>query len=134
MSMTELRESIREAADEEKIRADIAHSYYYHSPHEAWAILKEEIEEACEAARGMEIAFDKGGIAMCPWMLVRNWTPDGRHGKDLEESICSVMSWAEQSACEMVQVAAVCRRFLESIRDGGTEWNAGKIKEDENHA
>lgn len=71
----------------------------YNSPHEAYAVMLEEVQEAQENMKclqaGMEIM----------WTAIRE---DNR--KQIGPSVVRIEHYAKQLAAEAVQVAAVCRR------------------------
>ena len=75
----------------------------YASAHEAYAVLKEEIEEAAEAQKEMESRLD------VIWEGVkRNWVTN--------IDIYQTKEWALALAEEAVQCAAVCEKFLETVQ------------------
>ncbi len=79
------------------------HGAVYASPHEAYAVLKEEVEEAAESLELLESKLSE------IWQNVRmNWNDS------------TVIYQAEQSAValaeEAVQCAAVCGRFMETLK------------------
>ena len=72
----------------------------YHSMHEGYAVLLEEVEEATEALREVQQHL------ACAWQDVRE---DAR--KLLGSEILRVEHHAKDLAAEAVQIAAVCRRM-----------------------
>ena len=77
----------------------------YASEHEGYAVLKEEIEEAADDLDQLnkDLAY--------LWALVKN-----NHIKNGNGTISEARDYAEMLAQEAVQVAAVCERFLETIK------------------
>ena len=75
----------------------------YHSEHEGYAVLLEEVEEACEAAQFMEDS------------LKRLWTSI-RQNEFSNFELSQIYNYAKALAEEAVQVAAVCERFMETIK------------------
>lgn len=94
--------AISKAIEYELINCVNNYGKTYNSSHEAYAVLKEEIEEAEEA---LEILQDKLEII---WQNTRlNW--DSK--KDVHEASNAAFSLAS----EAVQCAAVCQKFLDSV-------------------
>lgn len=81
------------------------HGAFYASEHEAYAVLKEEIEEAADDLDQLnkDLAY--------LWALIKN-----NHIKNGNGTISEARDYAEMLAQEAVQVAAVCMRFLETIK------------------
>ena len=77
----------------------------YASEYEAYAVLKEEIEEAADDLDQLnkDLAY--------LWALIKN-----NHIKNGNGTISEARDYAEMLAQEAVQVAAVCERFLETIK------------------
>lgn len=72
----------------------------FHSQHEGWAVIKEEVEEAEEELAKMKIYLAGA------W---GNITSDVQANSDIE----SLKKRAINAACEAIQVAAMCKKFLE---------------------
>ena len=72
----------------------------FHSQHEGWAVIKEEMEEAEEELAKMKIYLAGA------W---GNITSDVQANSDIE----SLKQRAINAACEAIQVAAMCQKFLE---------------------
>lgn len=77
----------------------------YASEHEAYAVLKEEIEEAADFMDRMN-----KNLAYI-WALIKN-----NHIWRGQEAIAETEKFAVELANEAVQCAAVCERFLETIK------------------
>lgn len=75
----------------------------YNSEHEAYAVLLEEVEEACEAAEFMQDA------------LKRLWASI-RQNEFSNFELSQIYNYAKGLADEAVQVAAVCERFMETVK------------------
>ena len=75
----------------------------YASEHEGYAVLLEEVEEACEAANYMQDA------------LKILWTSI-RQNEFSNFELSQVYNYAKGLAEEAVQVAAVCERFMETVK------------------
>lgn len=78
----------------------------YHSDHEAYAVLKEEIEEAHEQLVCVETHLDN------IWEAIRE---DGH--QFIGKNVLRIEHYAKQLAAEAVQVAAVCRRMRDEEGD-----------------
>lgn len=72
----------------------------FHSAHEGWAVIKEEMEETEEELAKMKIYLAGA------W---GNITSDVQANSDIE----SLKQRAINAACEAIQVAAMCKKFLE---------------------
>ena len=77
----------------------------YASEHEGYAVLKEEIEEAADDLEQLN-----KNLAYL-WALIKN-----NHIKKGCETISEAIDYAKMLAQEAVQIAAVCERFLETIK------------------
>ena len=98
-------ESINQAVVYEFQKIIKDHGAVYASEHEAYAVLKEEIEEAAEDME--QINRDLAYL----WALIKN-----NHIKKGGGTIAEVIDYAKMLAQEAVQVAAVCERFLGTIK------------------
>lgn len=100
------KERIKHAANNEKDAA-IAQHGYFHSQHEAWAVLKEETEEMCQEV-------NRGAVQGLLYML---WN-DVKHDKKTDQAkLDEIYDNAFKCACECVQVMAMCLKWGEGIVD-----------------
>lgn len=120
--MTKLQNELSLVITGEVQRAEKAHGEYYNSPHEAYAVLREEVEEAREAAQHVQAAFDPNGKGGDIWQCIRLWGKIPPCRDWLAREIKNLGDAALAAACEHIQVAAVCDRILRSIDSGGNEW------------
>lgn len=95
---------ITQAVEAEEDAAIRAHGLF-HSDHEAWAVLKEEIEELLELLDGDKVFVDIDNL----WGKVRR-----------DETICAgdvreIYDWANSCAEEAVQVMAMCLKWGECV-------------------
>lgn len=107
--MIELETRVRELAFTEKTSAIKRHGYA-HSDHEALALLQEEIWEAekeMQRVRVYEYALKKQ-------VYINN------HKLSLEY-VSEIKNDAINAACELIQVAAMCDKFIESRQERGDE-------------
>ena len=92
--------------DAELDRAQWTKGKTFASPHEGYAVIKEEIEECTEALVGQ-------------WMALAEVWEAVRDDRDIAgEDVCSLCSSAKETAAEAVQVAAMCEKMLFSM----DEW------------
>lgn len=80
----------------------------FHSQHEGWAVLKEEAEEAEEEVSKMKLLLE------CAWGNITSDLPANEDIRCLKQN-------AINAACEAIQAAAMCQKFLDmegSIHDG----------------
>lgn len=100
--MKEILIEIDRLAEEEMERANKIHPMF-HSDHEGWAVLQEEIEEATDSMKTVHIDSEK------LWEAVKN---------DDKEFSCEmaqhIRHFAEYAAAELIQVIAMCDKFIES--------------------
>lgn len=75
----------------------------YNSEHEGYAVLLEEVEEACEDADFMQDALKR------LWLSIRQ-------NNFSNYELAQVHELAKGLAEEAVQVAAVCERFMETVK------------------
>lgn len=95
---------LTQAAEEEKNAAIRVHGLF-HSDHEAWAVLKEEIEELLELFDEDKIYVDLDKL----WDKVRRDKEIGMG--DMTE----IYNWAKSCAKEAVQVMAMIQKWGESV-------------------
>lgn len=73
----------------------------FHSSHEGFAVIKEEVEEAGEEYQCMDSHLAR------MWMLLRtNWDEEAR------ECVSAVRYRAIELAAEAIQVAAMCDKYM----------------------
>ena len=103
MIAEEATKSIEQAVCHELRNIVKKHGPTYSSEHEGYAVLLEEVEEACEAAEFMQDA------------LKRLWTSI-RQNEFSNFELSQIYNYAIGLAEEAVQVAAVCERFMETVK------------------
>lgn len=101
---------IMAAVEAEQLRAVAIYGPEYHTTHEAFGVLSEELYEA--AIEWREIKAYEG-------MLL-----SAIH-KQNDQLLCNAMDMIEHhailAACELVQAAAVCRKAIAGIKGGADE-------------
>lgn len=98
------KEQIKIAAENEKNAAMAQHGKF-HSPHEAWAVLKEEVEEMCQEV-------NRGAFQGLLYML---WN-DVKHDKETDQAkLDEIYENAFKCACECTQVMAMCLKWGEGF-------------------
>lgn len=101
----ELVERVEKLADDELKRANKEYPLF-HSLHEGYAVLLEEIEEATE--RNKEAMANKEVM----WAAIKNDLKDEAVQWAQKTQICLT-----ESTAEMVQCIAMCRKIIESEAD-----------------
>lgn len=100
--MKEILIEIDRLAEEELKRANKIHPMF-HSDHEGWAVLQEEIEEVTDFMQSVHINSKN------LWDAVKN---------DSEDISCEmahhIRHLAEYAAAELIQVVAMCDKFVKS--------------------
>ena len=97
--MNAIENQVRQLVDEELAAAN-ARFPQFHSAHEGYAVILEEIDELKEAV------YDVNTKAAYAWTHIKQ---DGSAGKNIQ----GIMNHAINAACEAIQVAAMCKKFLE---------------------
>lgn len=99
--MNAVIEKLPQLVTEELAAANALHEHF-HSPHEGYAVLLEEVEEAKEQLARVGLNIE------CLWAQVRNDRIDNarRYAKSVET--CAV-----RLAAEAIQVAAMAQKFME---------------------
>ena len=97
--MNAIENDIRALVDKELAAANERFPQF-HSQHEGYAVILEEMEELKEGVEKADsyLAFAWGEI---------------RIDDDCEDFISGVERYAINAACEAIQVAAMCKKFLE---------------------
>ena len=100
--MNAVENDIRALVDKELAAANERFPQF-HSQHERWAVIQEEADELKEAT-------DKViGRMVSLWSRVK-------YGNDPERLLQMISEDAINAACEAIQVAAMCKKFLEMER------------------
>jgi len=102
--LEELRAGISKLAQEELIRANSLHMMFP-SPQHGHGVLKEEIEECGEAYTHLKAYLDR------IWFDIR---------RDRETPVALLNNMGDQAinlACEVVQVVAMVRKYIDSMED-----------------
>ena len=101
-----LRNSVYELALDELDDANKKHGRFFHSPHEAWAVTREEVKEA-------EVELK---------LLLDNIdTSDVRVRRDFPIStttLTAMKDMAASMACEAIQCMAMCMKWINTIEEG----------------
>lgn len=91
----------------ELIDAKRTHGNHYASPHEGYGVLMEELHEAANELRELN-------------SVINGQLLEDLHENDMHAMICdlaTVDQLAKHLACEAIQVAAVARKFSETLAD-----------------
>jgi len=98
---------IQTAVENELTRANEIYGERFNSPHEAYAVILEEFEEAVEGMSTIENDIDDF------WIMVKNV----RTPETMRNTIGHLKRTAENTAMELVQVAAMCKKALASMKE-----------------
>lgn len=99
--MTQLIKEVSSLKEKEYKRAAFQHGPVTNSPHEAYALIKEELEEAQDEMKALE---DRVHFY---WLEVKGEDP--KFQKSYLEDIGNM---AVRAACELIQVAAMSEKAL----------------------
>lgn len=97
--MNAIENDVRALVDKELAAANERFPQF-HSQHEGYAVILEEFEEMKEQAEAAE------RFLTYMWDRVK-------HDSPAKSQVENVMLFSENVACEAIQVAAMCKKFLE---------------------
>ena len=106
--MKELFEAIEQESKKELARAAAFHGSIFASPHEAFAVILEEIEESIDS------------LVPVVYNLSMFWSGVKEDGKEQQiERLLEIERNALLSACELVQTAAMARKAMQLYEENG---------------
>lgn len=105
MSMKQTKNIVTEVVDDELKLANL-NKPPFNSPHEGYSVILEELEEAQEQFEKASEHMDK------LWVRIKDNNETNSRVELLENA-------AINGACEMIQVAAMCRKFKALKRSAG---------------
>jgi len=100
--MEELKETVKFMVDKELENSNKKFDSTFHTTHEGYAIIKEEVEEA-EA----ELKNAKMMLEDCWFDIKRNTTPN--------RNIIAIKNCAINLSAEAIQIGAMCQKFIDSF-------------------
>lgn len=103
--MKELLNEVKQSVKSELERANEAHPLF-NSPHEAYAVIKEEAEEAEYELKYASIHLGEF------WNSVKH----DRYEIDMCDCLCAVKECAMNLAAEAIQVAAMAQKAIDSMQ------------------
>lgn len=111
--MDALLNEVKRSAESEMVRACLDHGLKYHSLHEGYGVLAEEVYEAEFEGKSIDGAF-------------RVLLHDIRIGDEdiINTDLTEIARLAELAACEYIQIAAVAQKMLMSMKPEVTEDEA----------
>ena len=95
--MKALMKEVQQAVENELSRANEKFPLF-HSTHEGWAVIQEEVKE-------MDTVLEAMGHAL------NDFTEDVFRNKDTTNMVRMIKEQATYAAAELIQVAAMCRKF-----------------------
>ncbi len=99
-----------EEAVEAETKAAVGNHEHFHSHHEAWAVLKEEIEEVELEAKTFKAYAENDMIAL--WEIVKN---DNVSKETVTEILGEIRRDVMEVTKECIQVAAVCDKWIQTF-------------------
>lgn len=109
MSYKKTMMSVAGLVANEYIMAAVKFGEFFASPHEGYAVIKEEVEETYEDLESLKWHLDY------LWRSVRADDPD-----NYRDAAGTIQTKAVELASEAIQVAAMAKKFLETFRDEET--------------
>lgn len=89
-----------------ELSSSYEHFSAFNSPHEGYAVILEEVEELQDEVKNIAVELKTW------WSVVKN--------NDVDENdfiLNGIEEFAVNAACEAIQVAAMCRKFRESLME-----------------
>lgn len=108
--MKKLQDGVKVLIDQEYALASGQYGDKHHSPHEAYAVIKEELEEAQDEIEIVEDKLDEF------WKAAKR---DFYYGCKMNADV--IYKRAMAAACEMIQVAAMAHKALQGY-EGSETW------------
>ena len=102
--MKELLNEVKQSVKSELERANEAHPLF-HSPHEAYGVLAEELDEAKGVFGHIEVVFNKFFVYMCK----------ANYG-NANKYLGTIRAGAIECAAKMIQVAAMAQKAIDSMQ------------------
>lgn len=102
--MKRLLAEMRKTVENELLRAQTGHGTHYHSPHEGYGVLTEEL---FEAKQEVERLTNAAGVLL--YDLHEN------NQQAMYDCLGIIEEYATLAACEYAQVAAVARKMREGL-------------------
>ena len=109
MEAKKTKELIKDAIASETKSARENWGETYHSEHESWAVLKEEIEEAGEE-------FNKCTMILASlWHYVRTNKKKSEDKQHIIDLLHYLQDHAKSLATESIQIAAVAQKYIDTV-------------------
>lgn len=102
--MKRLLAEMRKTVENELLRAQVGHGTRYHSPHEGYGVLTEELFEAKQEVERLTSTSQ-----------VLLYDLHANNKQSMSDCLDIIEEYATLAACEYVQVAAVARKMRESL-------------------
>lgn len=135
--MNKLIHGIDELVDSELALANRDNGSTFHSNHEAWAVMLEEVEESDEAMMAVRdrsrrinelqdrIAYAARRMEKAAADHKRVWKHQVRNNRLIQEKDFEALEeYALDAAAELIQVAAMCRKWRQSQEEWRKEVEA----------
>ena len=113
--MKDMLIEINRLAAEELERANKVHPLF-NSDHEGWAVLFEEFIEVGQELTKVITGIGEGEINKMLACVMNN------HAEGAREKAIKIRKYAQYAAAEMIQIIAMCDKFVKSqeVRDGSS--------------
>jgi len=102
--MLKLKQQVEMLADNELLNSNKKFAPTFHTTHEGYAVIKEEIEEAADELEAIN------------QMLNIVWS-NVRRNSTANKNLLAIKKWSINLAAESIQVAAMAQKYIDSFKE-----------------